>query len=124
MNTRPADPNILQTDIPQVQPPTGTEREPLYCRVTFTYEADGLTYSAEGFTRDFSKSECGIRGSIIPPVGSKTCLILCLLDQQASLSFDATITWVAGDFFGVQFPEVNEKDYTRIRRYMWNVLNR
>jgi hypothetical protein len=126
MKTRPADPNIhTQTHSPWVKLSTGDEREePIDCQVTYTYEADGFTYAGEGTTRDFSKIGCGIRGSIIPPVGSKTRLTLYLLDPKASLSFDATITWVAGDYFGVQFPEVNERDYTRIRRYMWNVLNR
>jgi hypothetical protein len=30
---------------------------------------------------------------------------------------------VAGDYFGVRFPEMDKKDYARVRQYTWNVLN-
>ena len=99
-------------------------RESVYCRLVYSYQGCGLTYHAEGIIRDFSKTGCGVRGTIVPPVGSKTRLTLDLMDDKLPVSLDAKITWVAGEFFGVQFPEVNTKDYARIQRYMRNTVNR
>lgn len=124
MKARFASPKTLPDGLSsRVEPRMTLERE--YCQVTYTYERGGLTYSAEGFVRDFSKKGCGIRGgTIIPPVGSHTSLTVLLPGQTAPLYFEATVSWIAGDFFGVQFPEVCPKDYQVLRQYMWNVMNK
>jgi hypothetical protein len=93
------------------------------CRVGYTYKVGEATYAVDGLTRDISRFGCGIRGAIIPLVRSKTRLTLYLPNQKLPLSIDARVTWVTGDFFGVEFPEMKKEDYTRIRRYMWTVLN-
>jgi hypothetical protein len=101
-----------------------TQREPLHCRVSYTYQAGGSTYTVEGVTRNMCRIGCGIRGTILPPVGSKTRLRVHLPGQKLPIALDARITWVAGDYFGVQFPEMEKKDYTRVREYLWRVLSR
>ncbi len=99
------------------------EREPAHCRVAYTYQAGGSTYTVDGVTRDLCRIGCGIRGTIMPPIGSKTSLRVYLPGQKLPILLDARITWVAGDYFGVRFPEMNKKDYSRVRQYMWSLLN-
>ena len=94
-----------------------------YCRVTYTYEAGGRSCDGQGFTRDLSKTGCGICGTMIPPMGTDIRVILYLEDQDVPLSFAATVRWTVGAYFGVQFADIQVQDYTRIRRYMWTVLN-
>ena len=124
MNARPA---VSKTHPQKTFPPFKNRRvaarERMSCRVTYTYQAGGATYAVDGVGRDFCKIGCGIRGSIIPPVGSKTRLTIYLRGQKVPLPLDARVTWVAGDYFGVQFSQMNKRDYTRIRQYMWMVLN-
>jgi hypothetical protein len=76
------------------------------------------TYAVDGTAQDISRSGCGIRGTMIPPVGSKTRLALYLPDQKVPLSLDARIIRVAGNYFGVEFTGMKKDDYARIRRYM------
>jgi hypothetical protein len=101
----------------------GTEREILHCRVTYSYQSRGSKYFTDGVTRDLCRTGCGIRGSIIPSVGSQTSLRVYLPGHKLPIALDAKIAWVAGDYFGVRFAEMNSKDYTRVRRYLWTVLN-
>jgi hypothetical protein len=93
-------------------------RESIYCRVTYTYEANGLTHLAEGWMRDFSKTECAIRGRLLPRLGSETTVTLYLRDGKPPLSFDGSVNWTAVACFGVLIREVHDKDVTRIRRYL------
>lgn len=112
-----------QRIVPQFKNRRGAEREPLHCRVTYTYQTGLSTYAVEGVARDLCKIGCGIRGTIIPPVGSTTRLKVFLPGYKLPISLDARISWVAGDYFGVRFPEMNKKDYSRVRQYMWSLLN-
>jgi hypothetical protein len=91
------------------------------CRVTYSHEINGATHLAEGVTRDFSPIECTLRGSVVPPVGSKTTLTLSLRDQYRPLSLDGTITWTAGEYFGVGLAELDDHDYKRILQWLWDV---
>ena len=101
------------------------KREGMHCRVTYTYEIDNLMYTAEGTTRDFSKIGCGIRGTTTKlTVGNHTILTLYLQDLKPPLSFEATIIWIAGDFFGVTFPPLRDEYYERLARYMRNRLSK
>jgi hypothetical protein len=110
--------------LPPFKSRRGADREPMHCRVAYTYQAGGSTYSVDGLTRDLCRIGCGIRGTIIPPVGSKTRLKVYLPGHKLPISLDAKITWVAGQYFGVQFPQMDRKDYARVRQYMWTLLNR
>ena len=92
--------------------------ETLYCRVTYTYELNGLTYLAQGWIRDFSHTECAIRGRLLPQLGSATTLTLHLRDGAPPLSFDGTVCWTAPESFGVSIRAVHDKDCTRIQRYL------
>jgi hypothetical protein len=112
-----------QRAVPQFKNRRVAEREPAHCRVAYTYQAGGSTYTVDGVTRDLCRIGCGIRGTIIPPVGSKTNLRVYVPGQKLPILLDARITWQAGDYFGVRFPEMNKKDYSRVRQYMWSVLN-
>src|SRR5215207_4071073 len=80
---------------------TEAVRHSMWCRLTYTCEVDGMTNFAQGLTADFCKTECDIRGNVLPAVGGKTVLTLYLLDRKPPLSFDGTITWRAGDYFGM-----------------------
>jgi hypothetical protein len=91
------------------------------CRVTYMCKVDGVTHLVEGRMVDMSKTGCGIRGSLLPPIGSDTTLTLHLLDRKPPLCFEGSVTWTAGDFFGVSIRELNEHDYTRIRRCLWKL---
>lgn len=101
----------------------GAEREPMSFRVSYSYEAGGSRYFTEGVTRDFSKSGCAIRGTVIPPMGTKI-LVALHFGQNLRVTTIATITWVSGEFFGVRFHQVKKNDYIRIRQYMRNAINR
>jgi hypothetical protein len=124
MNARTVTP---KTHVPRTLPlyknERNTERKPTCCRVGYTYQVGEATYTVDGLTRDISKFGCGIRGAIIPPMRSKTRLTLYLPNQRLPLFLDARVIWVAGDYFGVQFPEMRKEDYMRVRRFMWTVLN-
>jgi PilZ domain len=126
MHARTADPKThLQRTLPQLKNRRVAEREPMACRVIYTYQAGGSTYAVDGVTRDLCRIGCGIRGTIMPSVGGTTRLKAYLPGQKLPISLDARITWVVGDYFGVRFfPEMDKKDYTRVRQYMWSVLNR
>lgn len=89
------------------------------CRVTYSYDAKGVTHLAEGVTRDVSKTEVGIRGSVVPPVGSRTTLTLSIRDQQRPLSFEARVTWTSEECFGVDTSELHEHDHKRILQWLW-----
>ena len=91
------------------------------CRVTYSHEANGVTHLAEGVTRDISPTECTIRGSVVPPVGSKTTLTLSLRDQHRPLSINGTVTWTSGEYFGVSLEELTDHDYQRILQWLWDV---
>ena len=93
-------------------------RETLYCRVTYTYEANGLTHLAEGWMRDFSTTECGIRGRLLPPLGSATAVTLYLRDGDPPVSFHGSVSWIAVGCFGVVIREVHDTDFMRIQRYL------
>jgi hypothetical protein len=125
MHARTADSKThSQRTLPQFKNRRVAEREPMLCRVTYTYQVGSSTYAVDGVTRDLCRIGCGIRGTIIiPRVGSKTRLKVYLPGQKLPISSDARVTWVAGDYFGVQF-QLESKDYTRVRQYMWSVLNR
>ena len=112
--------------IPGAQPVRlgGTEKEARYCRLSYSFQAGGVSYEAQGLTRDVSKTGCGILGNIIPSAGTPIRLTLDLLDREAPLSFEGTVTWTVGEFFEVRLFDVDVKDYTRIRRYLWHVLNK
>ena len=112
-----------QRTVPQYKNRRVTEREPLHCRVTYSYQSGGSKYFTDGMTRDLSRTGGGIRGTIIPSVGSQTSLRVFLPGHRIPISLDARISWVAGDYFGVRFPEMNKQDYTRVRQFMWSVLN-
>ena len=125
MHARTADSKThSQRTIPQFKNLRVAEREPMHCRVTYTYQVGGSTYAVDGVTRDLCKIGCGIRGTIMPPVGSKTRLKVYLPGQKLPISLDARIGWVAGEYFGVRFPEMDKKDYTRVRQYMWSMLSK
>jgi hypothetical protein len=98
------------------------EREPMHWRLTYTYEVDGSTYIVDGVTRDFCKIGCGIRGIIMPPLGSTTRLKLYLPTQKLPISLDAKITWVKGDCFGVRFSGMDKRDYMRVGQYLRSAL--
>lgn len=49
-------------------------QRPRHLPVTYTYAEHGCIHLLEGVTTDFSKSECGIHGSMVPPVGSHTAV--------------------------------------------------
>src|SRR5262245_22696642 len=91
------------------------------CRVTYSYEANGLTHLAEGLTREFSQTECQLRGSVLPPVGSKTSVTLSLRDQERPLSFDGTVIWTSGELFGVDISELDEQGHKRILQWLWDL---
>ena len=104
MNVRTADLKThSQRTGPQFKNRRVAEREPAHCRVTYTYQAGGSTYTVDGVTRDLCRIGCGIRGTILPPVGSKTSLRVYLPGQKHPISLDARITWVAGDVLGSDF---------------------
>ena len=92
--------------------------ETIYCRVTYTSELDGLTHLAQGWMRDFSHSDCAIRGRLLPPIGSATTVTLHLRDGASPLLFDGTVCWTAPESFGVSIRPVHDKDCTRIQRYL------
>ena len=91
------------------------------CRVSYSYEANGLIHLAEGTTRDFSQTECEIRGAVVPQVGSKTTVTVSLRDHERPLSFDGMVTWTSGERFGVGLSELDERDYRRIFQELWDV---
>jgi hypothetical protein len=93
-------------------------RETLYCGVTYTYESNGLTHLAQGRMRDFSHTDCGIRGSLLPQLGRETTVTLHLRDGDTLVSFYGSVSWTAPEGFGVSIREVREKDFTRIQRYL------
>ena len=113
---------LSQKTLPPFKNRRIAEREPMHWRVTYTYQAGGSTYIVDGVTRDFGKMGCGIRGTIMPPVGSKTRLKVYLPSNKLPISLDAKITWVAGDFFGVRIPNIDKKDYMRVGQYIRSVL--
>ena len=96
-------------------------RQSISCPVTYSYEANGVTHLAEGVTRDVSPTECTIRGSVVPPMGSISRLTLSLRDQHRPLSIDGTVTWASGEHFGVGFEKLDEHDYQRILRWLGDV---
>ena len=89
------------------------------CRVTYSYEADGVTHLADGVTRDVSKTEVGIQGRVMPAVGSKTTVTLSVRDRQRPLSFEATVISTSGECFGVDTSELDEQDHQRILQWLW-----
>ena len=119
MNTRAGD---SQTQSRKTLPPfknrRKAERDPTHWRVTYTYEAGGSTYIVDGVTRDLCKIGCGIRGTVMPPLGSKTRLKVYLPDRNYPISLDARITWVEGNYFGVRFPGMDKKNYMQVRQHM------
>jgi hypothetical protein len=92
-------------------------RESIYCRVTYTYELDGLTHLAQGWMRDFSHTECAIRGRLLPQLGSATTVTLHLRDGDRAVSCEGSVSWTAPECFGVSI-ELNDKDCTRIQQYL------
>ena len=118
MHARTADLKThLQRTLPQFKNRRVAERGPMRCRVTYTYQVGGSTYAVDGVTRDLCRIGCGVRGTIMPAVGSRTRLKVYLPGQNLPISLDAWVNWVAGDYFGVRFPEMDRKDYMRVRQY-------
>ena len=101
--------------VPQLDQRMAANGEPADCRLQYTYEANGVRYTAEAITSDLSRIGCGIRGSAILPVGSRTTLKFYVGEKQRPLSIDAKVTWVMGNCLGVTFPALSEKDYQRVR---------
>ena len=93
-------------------------RDSIYCRVTYTYELNGLTHHAQGWMRDFSHTDCAIRGRLLPPIGSATTLTLHLRDGDPPVSCDGSVSWTAPECFGVSLRPVHDTDFTRIQRYL------
>jgi hypothetical protein len=111
------------TRLPQISSPYFTQwmdaiRETLYCRVTYTYELNGLTYLAQGWIRDFSHTECAIRGRLLPQLGSATTLTLHLRDGAPPVSCDGNVSWTAPESFGVSIRPMHDTDCTRIQQYL------
>ena len=46
-------------------------------------ERNGFTHLAQGWMRDFSHTECAIRGRLLPPIGSATTVTMHLRDGTA-----------------------------------------
>jgi hypothetical protein len=59
----------------------------------------------------------------MPPIGVSIHMTLDLGDDAPPISVEATVKWTVAEFFGVEFTDIQSKDYVRIRRYMWTVLN-
>ena len=91
------------------------------CGVTYSYKANGRTHLGDGLTCGFSELECTIRGRVLPPVGSPTTVTISLRDHERPLSFDGTITSVAGDCFGVSLAELQARDHQRILHWLWDL---
>ena len=123
MNARTVQPRLL---VPKPLILSGNRRRTgrtlTYCQVNYTYKVGQATYAIDGLTRDISKTGCGIRGTIIPPVRSTTRLALYLPHQMSPISLNARVIWVAGEYFGVEFTNMRREDYLRIRTYMLSVL--
>ena len=108
----------LQKTLPPFKNRRKAERDPTNWRVTYTYQAGGSTYIVDGVTRDLCKIGCGIRGTVMPPPGSKTRLKVYLPNRNYPISLDARITWVEGNYFGVRFPGMDKKNYMQVRQHM------
>jgi hypothetical protein len=111
------------TRLPQIRSTYFTQwmdaiRETLYCRVIYTSELDGLTHLAQGWIRDFSHTDCAIRGSLLPPIGRATTLTVHLRDGDPPVSCDGSVSWTAPECFGVSLRPVHDTDFTRIQRYL------
>ena len=91
------------------------------CRVTYSYDANGVTSLAEGLTRNFSASECVISGSVLPPLGSKSTITLSLRDHQRPFSFDGVVISREGGSFRVRIAELSEHDCKRVLRWLWDL---
>ena len=93
-------------------------RETIYCRVTYTYELDGLAHLAQGWMRDFSHTECAIRGRLLAPIGSPTRLTLHLRDGGPPVSLMAACAGRLQSALVYRFDQWHDKDCTRIQRYL------
>ena len=60
--------------LPAVKNRRMAERESMHWRVTYTYQVGTATYFVDGVTRDLCRIGCGIRGTIMPPVGARPAL--------------------------------------------------
>jgi hypothetical protein len=102
------------TRLPQIRSTYFTQwmdaiRETLYCRVTYTSELNGLTHLAQGWIRDFSHTDCAIRGRLLPPIGSATTLTVHLRDGDPPVSCDGNVSWTASGALVCRFDQCTIK---------------
>src|SRR4030095_3608639 len=101
---------------------SGSTRESVYWRATYTYKSNGFTYTDEAWIRDVSATGCGVCGRTTLAEGTKLTLTLYLVDQLPPLSVAGVWGGVAGDFFGVKFLGLSEDKYRRMQRHMQVML--
>jgi PilZ domain-containing protein len=121
MESCPGKPTAAPQTRPFLKQWTEAALHSVSCQVTYSYEANGVTHLADGVTRDCSSTECEIRGSVLPPVGSTTTLTLSLRDHHRPIAFDGTITWTGRDSFRVSLSALDEHDHKRILQWLWEL---
>ena len=88
--------------------PTSEQTLAMYGYATYSYKKGAFIYQVEGVIADLWETGCTIQGTTPQLVGSRIRVILSLNDQQPPICVKgATVSWFAGDSFGLKFPQLN-----------------
>jgi PilZ domain len=92
------------------------ERAPIHYRATYTASDGARLIKTEGSLRDLSTTGCKILGTFLPVVGTTLTITLYFEDRHPPMCLtDATVSWIKGSIFAVQFPKLAGEQRKRIQ---------
>ena len=101
-----------------VGPPASEQTLAIYGYATYSYKKGAFIYRVEGVISNLCKTGCNIQGTTPQLVGSRMRVILSLNDQQPPMCVNgATVSWFAGDSFGLKFPQLKPDDVVRLEKH-------
>jgi hypothetical protein len=92
----------------------------IHYEATYTAAQGARLVQSVGTLHDLSKTGCKIQGTTLPAAGVSLTITLHLGDGQAPLCLtDATVSWIRGNVFAVQFPKLTPDERKRIQEVIW-----
>jgi hypothetical protein len=96
------------------------ERALIDHKVTYTGTEGARFITSAGVLKDLSKTGCKVVGTRLPSIGMRITVTLYLNDGETPLRLtEATVSWIKGNVFAVQFPKLTDAERKRIQETIW-----
>jgi len=100
------------------------QRVPVQIMVRFS-ATDSFQHVGHGVALDLSESGCKLCSAQVLPIGSFWDLYLTIPEtSRPVLISEVRVIWAVEDEYGIEFLLVTTRERTRLRRFIWEHMNR